>query len=75
MSKALVCGSFDPITLGHLDVIIRASKVFDHVTVGVFINNLFVGSPVVCRVIPFEICALADVYYAIGTVFRFHQFP
>jgi len=34
----LVCGSFDPVTLGHLDMISRAAKVFDHVTVGVFIN-------------------------------------
>ena len=39
MSKALVCGSFDPVTLGHLDVISRAAKVFDHVVVGVFINS------------------------------------
>jgi pantetheine-phosphate adenylyltransferase len=34
-----VCpGSFDPITLGHLDVIQRASKVFDRVIVAVLRN-------------------------------------
>jgi len=31
-----VCpGSYDPVTLGHLDIIGRASKVFDNVVVGV----------------------------------------
>lgn len=35
MRKVLVPGTFDPITLGHLDVIKRASKAFDEVVVGV----------------------------------------
>ena len=35
---AVYTGSFDPITLGHLDVIQRASRIFDHVVVGVGIN-------------------------------------
>lgn len=35
MKKALVPGTFDPITSGHLDVIERASTIFDHVVVGV----------------------------------------
>src|SRR6195256_3866207 len=31
-----VCpGSYDPVTFGHLDIIARASKVFDNVIVGV----------------------------------------
>ena len=35
-----VCpGSFDPVTLGHLDIIQRASKVFDKVIVAV-LNNV-----------------------------------
>ncbi|AOV08365.1 pantetheine-phosphate adenylyltransferase [Sporosarcina ureilytica] len=39
MSKlAVVPGSFDPITNGHLDIITRASKVFDKVNV-VIMNN------------------------------------
>ena len=36
--NALIPGSFDPITLGHLDVIIRASGIFDRVTVAVLAN-------------------------------------
>jgi pantetheine-phosphate adenylyltransferase len=31
-------GSFDPITLGHLSVILRASKLFDELVIGVGIN-------------------------------------
>ena len=32
-------GSFDPVTLGHLEVIRRASKLFDKVIVAVLINS------------------------------------
>lgn len=35
MHRMLVPGTFDPITLGHLDVIRRASDMFDEVIVGV----------------------------------------
>ena len=35
---AVYTGSFDPITLGHLDVIERASRIFDRIVVGVGIN-------------------------------------
>lgn len=38
MKVAVYPGSFDPITNGHLDIISRASKVFDKVIVGVLIN-------------------------------------
>lgn len=38
MSKALYSGSFDPMTNGHLDVIERASKMFDEIVVGVVSN-------------------------------------
>ena len=38
MRKALIPGSFDPITLGHLDLICRAERMFDEVTVGIFQN-------------------------------------
>lgn len=39
MSKtALFAGSFDPLTLGHLDIIERSSKLFDTVVVGVIAN-------------------------------------
>ena len=40
MKTKVICpGSFDPLTLGHIDIITRASKMFDHVVVGV-LNNL-----------------------------------
>ena len=32
---AVLPGSYDPVTMGHLDIIGRASHVFDHVVVGV----------------------------------------
>lgn len=35
---AVYTGSFDPITLGHLDVITRASRIFERIVVGVGIN-------------------------------------
>jgi pantetheine-phosphate adenylyltransferase len=38
VSVAVYPGSFDPITLGHLDIIGRAAAVFDRVIVGVLIN-------------------------------------
>lgn len=36
--RALMPGSYDPITIGHLAVIEEAAKRFDEVTVAVFIN-------------------------------------
>ncbi len=41
--KAVYPGSFDPITLGHLDVIERSSKIFDSLTV--LISVAFLKSP------------------------------
>ncbi|WP_239394171.1 pantetheine-phosphate adenylyltransferase, partial [Frankia sp. CiP3] len=45
MRKAVCPGSFDPVTNGHLDIIGRASRLFDEVVVAVLINkskaNLF----------------------------------
>jgi pantetheine-phosphate adenylyltransferase len=38
MTIALYPGSFDPITLGHLDVIGRAAGLFDRLVVGVLVN-------------------------------------
>jgi len=38
MIKAIYPGSFDPITNGHLDVIKRASRIFDQVTIAVSQN-------------------------------------
>lgn len=39
MSTAIYPGSFDPVTLGHQDIIIRSSKMVDHLIVGVLNNS------------------------------------
>ncbi len=39
MSKAIYPGSFDPMTYGHMDIITRASEIFDELTVSV-LNNV-----------------------------------
>lgn len=39
MQTAVYPGSFDPITCGHLDIIERASRIYDKVVVGV-LNNV-----------------------------------
>lgn len=36
---AVYPGSFDPFTLGHLNIVERASRLFDHLIVGVGINR------------------------------------
>ena len=38
MTKAMYPGSFDPITNGHLDIIKRASKIYDEVIVAIMEN-------------------------------------
>ena len=38
MRIAVCPGSFDPVTLGHLDIILRASKLFDKVIILVSVN-------------------------------------
>jgi pantetheine-phosphate adenylyltransferase len=35
---AVYAGSFDPVTLGHVDVVRRGAKLFEHLTVGIGIN-------------------------------------
>jgi len=35
---AVYTGSFDPITLGHLNVIERSSQLFDRITIGIGVN-------------------------------------
>jgi pantetheine-phosphate adenylyltransferase len=39
MRRAVCPGSFDPVTLGHLDVIARAADLFDEVVVAVLVNK------------------------------------
>lgn len=39
MKRAVYAGSFDPVTLGHLDIIKRSSLIFDEIIVGVLHNS------------------------------------
>lgn len=39
MKKAIYPGSFDPLTLGHLDIIERSAKIVDELVVGVLHNS------------------------------------
>jgi pantetheine-phosphate adenylyltransferase len=39
MRRAVCPGSFDPVTNGHLDIVGRASRLFDEVIIGVLINQ------------------------------------
>ena len=39
MSTAVFPGSFDPVTTGHVDLIRRASRMFDRLVVGVLVNS------------------------------------
>lgn len=39
MIKAIYPGTFDPITIGHLDIISRASKIYDKVVVAIMENT------------------------------------
>ena len=40
MNTAIYPGSFDPVTLGHYDIIERSSRIFDRVIVGVLCNSV-----------------------------------
>ena len=64
MRKAVCPGSFDPVTNGHLDIIDRASRLFDEVTVGVLVNRNKSG------LFPLDerIGMLADVTVSYGNV-------
>ena len=39
MTVALYAGTFDPITNGHLDIAIRASRLFDKLIIGIYDNT------------------------------------
>lgn len=39
MKKAIYPGSFDPLTLGHMDIIVRSAKIVDELVVGVLHNS------------------------------------
>lgn len=39
MKKAVFPGSFDPITIGHVDLVVRAIPLFDEIVVAVGVNS------------------------------------
>lgn len=39
MKRAIYPGSFDPLTLGHLDMIERSAKIVDELVIGVLNNS------------------------------------
>ena len=43
MKIAIIPGSFDPMTLGHRDIVERAAKLFDRIIVAIMINPEKVG--------------------------------
>jgi pantetheine-phosphate adenylyltransferase len=44
MKRAIYPGSFDPITLGHMDLAVRASHLFDEVVVAIYSGSSKPGS-------------------------------
>ena len=62
MGRTVICpGSFDPVTLGHIDIISRAAKMFDKVIVAVLINMDKVPSFTIDERILFIKEAVADL--------------
>ena len=39
MKRAIYPGTFDPVTLGHIDIIERSSRIFDEIIVGILVNQ------------------------------------
>lgn len=39
MKRALFPGSFDPFTVGHLDIVTRGVKIFDEIVIGIGTNS------------------------------------
>ena len=59
--RALTPGSYDPITLGHVDVIARAAALYDEVIVAILHNPAKAGTFTVEERIAFVEAAVADL--------------
>ena len=64
MRRAVCPGSFDPVTNGHLDVVERASRLYDEVTVAVLVNASKAG----LFEVPERIEMLTEVTAGLGNV-------
>ena len=51
MTTAIITGSFDPITAGHTDLILRAAKMFDKVYVVIVFNTEKAGGLILIKTI------------------------
>lgn len=72
MQEAVCPGSFDPITNGHLDVITRASRIFDSVCVAVMENRSKRGDEVFAVAERIAIIREATGHLPNVTTDRFH---
>ena len=59
--KAVFSGSFDPITLGHVDIVARAAELVDEVVVGVAMNSAKNGIFSMDERVAFVKDAVADI--------------
>ena len=59
--KAVFSGSFDPITLGHVDIVTRAAELIDEVVVGVAVNSAKNGIFSMDERVAFVNDAVADI--------------
>ena len=59
--KAVFSGSFDPITLGHVDIVTRAAELIDEVVVGVAVNSAKNGIFSMDERVAFVKDAVADI--------------
>ena len=50
MRTALYPGTFDPVTLGHLDIIRRACGLVDRLVIGVAVKSTVITSPAVSTI-------------------------
>ena len=67
MTTAIIPGSFDPITLGHLNIIRRAAQIFDRVVVCVMKNsakNYLFTTPERIRLVEKVVARLSNVEVA-----------
>ena len=68
MKKIIYPGSFDPITNGHLDIIKRASKLFDNIIIGMGVHCYSINDGL--KII-LEIQIGMSSFYLIVVIFNF----
>lgn len=64
MTRVLLPGTYDPVTLGHLAIIEAAAREYDRVTVGIFVNPDKVGGHLLSPEARMELISLACAHLA-----------